>query len=349
MAEKKMIDRVMECMKDPNRIRNVATSSHVHHGKCVSGDALIFLEKETVTAENLFNMLKNFGKLVRKTESEEVYEILDELYALTYNNGSISKSKLTHIWKIKNDDILLEIKVKDGRKVKVTPEHKFLVLKNGKIVEVEARNLRIGDKLVLPAVIPNSSMDLETIKEKFLEKLSEDYSFLAYLFEDFGKSLHQKIINYGRREVWEKINSKIPMLSFYHGVWKNRYRLADLVKIAKLFGIKLADVYNNIAYLSYRKGLRRFGARTSKKIKLPKNESEFKEFFYLLGLLFGDGSVNLTFDNKNEFLINRVKEISEKVLGITCSLRKYKNKCPRVYINGGLTLKFLLNKLFDYP
>lgn len=41
MAEKKMIERVMECMKDPNRIRNVATSSHVHHGKTTLTDNLM--------------------------------------------------------------------------------------------------------------------------------------------------------------------------------------------------------------------------------------------------------------------------------------------------------------------
>ncbi|MEM5811940.1 MAG: elongation factor EF-2 [Candidatus Aenigmatarchaeota archaeon] len=317
MSEKKsMIDRIKEVMYDPKRIRNVATSSHVHHGKCVSRDALIFLEKETMTAENLFNILKNKGRLMIKNEIEEVYEISDELYALTYNNGSISKSKLTHIWKIKNDDILIEIKVKDGRRVKVTPEHKFIVLKNGEIIEVEARNLKIGEKLILPAIIPNCSMNLDIIKEKFLEKLSEDYNFLAYLLPDFGKVLHQKIIKYGMKTVWEKIGSKISMLSFYHCVRKNRYRLTDLVKIAKLFVIKLDYVYNNIAYLSYRKSLKRLS-----KIKLPKSEEEFEEFFYLLGLLLKERSVNST------------KEISKKVLGITFSLR-----------NSWL----LLNKLFGY-
>ncbi|MEM5843600.1 MAG: elongation factor EF-2, partial [Candidatus Aenigmatarchaeota archaeon] len=347
MAE--MIERIKEVMKDPERIRNVATSSHVHHGKCVSGDAIVFLEKETIAAKELFNLLKNRGKLVKKDESEEVYEVLDEIYALTYNNGSISRSRLTHVWKIKNDDMLLEIKTKDGRKVKVTPEHKFLVLKDNKIVEIEAKNLKIGDKLILPAIIPNYSMSLDAIKEKILERLSEDYGFLAYLSPNFGKDLHQKIISYDIKAVWEKISSQISIDSFYHGVWKNRYRLADLVKIAKFFGINLANVYDNIEYLSYRRGIKRFGSRTSKKVKLPKNENEFEEFFYFLGLLFRDGSVNITFDNKNEFLLNKIKEISKRVLGITCSLRKYKNRCPRMYINGGMTLKILLNKLFDYP
>ena len=38
---KDMIERIKEVMYDPNRIRNVATSSHVHHGKTTLTDNLM--------------------------------------------------------------------------------------------------------------------------------------------------------------------------------------------------------------------------------------------------------------------------------------------------------------------
>ena len=41
IAKKDMIERIMEAMKDPSRIRNVATSSHVHHGKTALTDNLM--------------------------------------------------------------------------------------------------------------------------------------------------------------------------------------------------------------------------------------------------------------------------------------------------------------------
>jgi elongation factor 2 len=41
MPKKEMIERIMEVMKDPSRIRNVATSSHVHHGKTTLTDNLM--------------------------------------------------------------------------------------------------------------------------------------------------------------------------------------------------------------------------------------------------------------------------------------------------------------------
>jgi len=41
MAKKDMTERIMEIMKDPIRIRNIATSSHVHHGKTTLTDNLM--------------------------------------------------------------------------------------------------------------------------------------------------------------------------------------------------------------------------------------------------------------------------------------------------------------------
>lgn len=41
MANKEMTERITEVMKDPQRIRNMATSSHVHHGKTTLTDNLM--------------------------------------------------------------------------------------------------------------------------------------------------------------------------------------------------------------------------------------------------------------------------------------------------------------------
>lgn len=41
IEKKEMVERILEVMKDPSRVRNVATSSHVHHGKTTLTDALM--------------------------------------------------------------------------------------------------------------------------------------------------------------------------------------------------------------------------------------------------------------------------------------------------------------------
>ena len=41
MVKKDLTERILECMKEPTRIRNIATSSHVHHGKTTLTDCLM--------------------------------------------------------------------------------------------------------------------------------------------------------------------------------------------------------------------------------------------------------------------------------------------------------------------
>ena len=41
MPKKEMIERIKECMQHPERIRNIATASHVHHGKTTLTDNLM--------------------------------------------------------------------------------------------------------------------------------------------------------------------------------------------------------------------------------------------------------------------------------------------------------------------
>src|SRR3989338_11219065 len=43
MAKRDITERIVEVMKTPERIRNIATSSHVHHGKTTLTDNLAAL------------------------------------------------------------------------------------------------------------------------------------------------------------------------------------------------------------------------------------------------------------------------------------------------------------------
>lgn len=188
MAKKTLAERIQEVMKNPERVRNIATSSHVHHGKCVSGDSLIFLENEVILAEQLFEKIKKLGKAAKITENEEVYEAPQEIYALTYEDGKVSKKRITHAWKLKNDDPLIQVELKDGRKIKVTPEHKFLVLKNEEIVEIEARNLKLGDKVIVPSGNPmpgDSTTALEIARIRKIENEKYVYDFTVEKTHNF--------------------------------------------------------------------------------------------------------------------------------------------------------------------
>lgn len=352
MAEKKsLIERIKEVMYDPTRIRNVATSSHVHHGKCVSPDTLIFTLNGVMSAKELFKFAEKNGKLIRKDETkEEIYDISKlGLITPSFSRDGIKLKKILYVWKLKNEDPLIEIELLDGRKVKVTPEHKFICIDIEKysLIEKTAGELREGDNVLAPKKIFLMEFNLNKLKEIFMEKLGEDYGFIVYLDEGFREKLHKEIIKFGLEKAWKIVNSELSLDLFSHYIQKGIYRLRDYISLLKIFGYPQSFGYDKIKFLSYRKNIKRW--RISNKLLLPKSEEEFLQLFYLVGLIFGDGNVNLTFDNENDLLIEKVFQICKNIFGIECKLRRYKNKYRIVYLPNDLTLKKFFKILFSHP
>jgi elongation factor 2 len=63
LPKKEMKERIAEAMKDPLRIRNVATSSHVHHGKTTLTD----------------NLMAGAGMLAEEMAGKVMYTWFDEI------------------------------------------------------------------------------------------------------------------------------------------------------------------------------------------------------------------------------------------------------------------------------
>lgn len=66
--------------------------------------------------------------------------------SLNLENGSI-EDDMAQIIDDKIDDIY-EVELEDGRKIKATKDHPFIVSKNGKLLSEELENLTVGDKIV---------------------------------------------------------------------------------------------------------------------------------------------------------------------------------------------------------
>jgi len=71
MVKKELVERILEVMRDPRRIRNIATSSHVHHGKTSLTDnlaALAGMISEKVAADVETGMLTWIDEQERKRQ-----------------------------------------------------------------------------------------------------------------------------------------------------------------------------------------------------------------------------------------------------------------------------------------
>ena len=336
-ADEKMTERVMRIAARPEFIRNICTSAHIHHGKCVAPKTrLLLTHGEVITAEHLYEKASQQGIKVQENEEEIVYDVSQcdlEVFSLNKNAGKIEKKKISHAWKLKGGNVI-KATLRNGASVTTTPEHRYLVLEDMQFIEKEAQELRLGDRVICARKIEIDEKD--TLKEEILSKLVSQPCYVK-LKNLFGMRIKDRILEKGLPQIYEKISPNINKKSFYHGIWKHRYALQDLLKLCNDFNIKKENIYDQIEYVSFRKS-----TKSTKSMHLPQN---FEEFFYLAGLFFGDGSGMKFVVGKEELKDKCVKICND--LGIKEIFMLPRERTP--YLITNTTLMYMLHALFDYP
>ncbi len=334
--KEKMAEKCRELMYHPDKIRNIGIIAHIDHGKCVAPDTKICLaDGRFVRAEDLFEELKENGTLVKKTDEEEVYELEEPVPVTSLDKESMEavEGKITHVWRLKADE-LVEVEVKNGRTIKTTPEHKFLVLsESGEIIEKRADELEVGDYIVCTQKLLHDGMTKEELKREVFERLGED--FFIHLPKEESERVLEMAKKVGIKELWKTINPDIKENSFYYQLRKGRIRSDILVRLANELDIDLAELYDKVK-VSYRSN-----TKSTKPIALPEPE----DLFYLAGLMFGDGCWN-QLTNGSEALLKEVERIAE-AMGLEVKVRRYEGSTERVDFPA--TVARLLQALFEYP
>ena len=73
MAER-MADKVARITKNPKFIRNICTSAHIHHGKCISGGSRVLLADGSIrTAQEIFEAVSQNGEVHQENEDHTVF------------------------------------------------------------------------------------------------------------------------------------------------------------------------------------------------------------------------------------------------------------------------------------
>ncbi|MFH1376783.1 MAG: elongation factor EF-2 [Candidatus Woesearchaeota archaeon] len=308
------------------------------HGKCIAPDSRLILRDGTMlTAKKLFNLAEKKGTKFEETKDHIIYDTNSlnlEAFSLNKTNGKLEKKPIQLAWKLKGGD-LINIKLRNNFNISTTPEHKYLVLENLEFTEKEAKDIKLGDRIICPRKLEtNSNIN---IKRTILLKLAEK-RFYVKVNKILGEKIKKFVLK--EKETIKKINKEIKYKSFYHGSWQNRYLLKDLIEISSLININLEYLYNNIETIIYRSGAQR--GKSSLPTKLPQN---FQNFYYLAGLFVGDGHHKKFIVGKNELKSKFVEICNE--LGINVTYRNYEYRTEEIVTNA--TLLEILNSLFDYP
>ncbi|MEX2017077.1 MAG: elongation factor EF-2 [Candidatus Pacearchaeota archaeon] len=336
MAEKEnQFQKIQRISRDQKHIRNIATSAHIHHGKCISGNSRIMLADGSIkTAKDIFERVMNNGQIYKENEDYTIFSPGEDIGVLSLNKETqqIETKSIQHAWRLRGGNTI-KIRLRNGFEITTTPEHKYLIYRDG-FIYVEAKDIKLGDRIVSGRKLTGKSNI--NIKKEIIQLLSEK-NFYVKLDAIYSEALNKKILSYGINNLKLTIKPK----SFYHGIWQNRYNLKDLLGVCKVFSIDLEYLYDKIEHIFYRTGKQRGG--NSNPIRLPQS---FEGLFYIAGLFVGDGSGKKFIAGKEE-LAGKVMEICNG-FGIKTREVKRPDRTPEIHTNS-LTFVHVLNSLFDYP
>ena len=148
--EEKKVEKIERLTNNQANIRNIATSAHIHHGKCISGDSRVMLSNGSViTARDIYEEVAKNGKIYKDNEEHTVFIPKDKItiFSLNKETGSIEKKPVQYVWRLKGGDTI-KISLRNGFDIATTPEHKYIIFQNMKFIEKPACELKINDLVV---------------------------------------------------------------------------------------------------------------------------------------------------------------------------------------------------------
>jgi Rad3-related DNA helicase/intein/homing endonuclease len=242
-----------------------------------------------------------------------------EVPAFDPKNFKISFKPISRLIRHRIKEPLCEIKLQTGRSVRVTRSHSVFALKNGKLCAVEVSNLKKGDYLVIPNILPSGNIRNEIDLTSELLKLPNS-DLNAIYARGLGRGLDLNLLKKrGLNRHW-KYRATAPLSLLKEGVWE---KTPQIGKIHTRWGNSLPG-----------------------KIALS------KELFRLLGYYVAEGhqtsgrhsAIGLTFGLHEEHIVEDVKHCIEAAFAVKPWIRKEKHYM-RIQVGGKLIRLLITNIL----
>ena len=172
------------------------------HGRphSVNGDSMCLIKENGKTkfihiGEFIDTLMKQNKPLYIQTDNSEVLDVKNQyIETLGIKGGHVIWQKVNYVARHPVDK-LLKITIDGGFSIKVTESHSVFILKDGEIKFYKASDLKIGDYLITPRVLPSNSIDtpLEiSLAEEFIKRGKADGIYVRKVKKN-GKRLWKKI------------------------------------------------------------------------------------------------------------------------------------------------------------
>lgn len=287
-------------------------------GLCVAGDSLIIANNTIAPISEIVESEMSSGEIIPYNETMSYKKLKDsQLQTLCSNDLQISSRNVSRVWGIKSPSKLLKISTKTGKQITLTKATSLLSIDpNYGLVWIPAKNLREGDIIATIHKLPIMST----------KPVPSIYS----LIRDFPSTISLLNVSTAVQQLATKVcetkgitkRQLSSMLDVNEDTlyrWINDDRrgnisLSDFENLCQLANENPENVLPETIEIQVKKG------RT---IRLPKYLTD--DWFYILGLIVGDGSVyqdkrnngyggvSISLSNRNEELLNRFREFGKSL------------------------------------
>ncbi|MEM0127539.1 MAG: V-type ATP synthase subunit A [Thermoplasmatales archaeon] len=135
----------------------VAVPGPFGSGKCVTGDTPVLLgDGSIVSIESIYKKYRN-SSLMIQGDGEYLY-LPQRLELFSMVDGKLVRSSSNIIYHGKSGSVV-RVQTESGREVRVTPVHKLFAWHDGRIEQVMAMNLRVGDGIIAVLRTPVKGRD----------------------------------------------------------------------------------------------------------------------------------------------------------------------------------------------
>ncbi len=327
-----MVHLAEKLMNQQDGIRNIGIVAHIDHGKCIAPWVRVQLADGSFKkAEELFQEAALSGRKAKENESEIVYELDGKMRVFSVDKitGRVEIKPVSHAWKLKGGKTL-SVRLRNGFEISTTPEHRFLYFDGKEFSYTEAKNLKLGDRVVVARHTPVDSF--ENVETMALDALAA-HPFYVWLETEKALLLKQKAKSYGLRKLAQKTAPALHAKTVQDCFNKGRFPISFLLSAAEEFGFSKETITGWI---------REIGLKDSYRMKWPRN---WENVFYAAGLMVGDGTGEKFVVGKPA-LAKKFRAICNE-LGFDVKPHDYAGKTPELVANK--TFSRFLHALFDYP
>jgi helicase len=306
-----------------NLDKSFVISSPTASGKCLAGDCKIQLANGRIA--KIGEVVEHELKRNRGKTSGGFVAMPRNLKILTLNkNLKLVPKKVLACWKLAAPRRLIKLRTASGKTLVTTPEHPFLVLKDGKLQWRRADSINAGERIAAARKISLSGNKTELDISTMLKYLSRPY--VARVTQTVSQIV-ERIRNEGLS--YNDIAARLTVGGRDLYRWRKRSAipLAKFVALAQL--ARIEEPYALIDFVS--------NGGISSVIRLPKRVTP--DLLRFVGLVAADGSIHLTrrlgfvsFTNTNAKMREDFDKLAKKLFGLKPVSRISKKCSPGIFV-----------------